>query len=1154
MYPAGAEPDGLCVFIMMNMNELKKKTVLAGVPPSAQAYFVAESLKKTGQIQRSIVCLLESEDDLTGFAEVLETFFPSSPLVFPAWDCLPYDKISPSTPLMGQRLHGLSSLLHNPHQVIITTTKALSQFLPPRDIVSQSVFKAQHSAKNIRPLLLNYLSANGYNRVETVHQIGDYAIRGGLIDLYPANEITPLRLDFFDEDLESIKTFSVENQLSVNEKNSFHLSPISEVVLTQDTIEHFRHSYRELFGTQGQEDPLYQSITQGIPFQGMEHWLPLFYENPQQFRDYLDDPLFIYNARAWDGLEVFGEKVHSYYDFRQESLKLKQDTYRPLSPSAFYISESTLKKQLSSASQVEVTSFSPKGAEDFGGRVLHSWRPKNETRREVYNLLKKHLLETSKKVIFAATTPGSLEVMKTALESLKIKPELRSWQDIENSQASTPSLLVLPLRHGFETSQFQIITEEDLYGARLSKKPKNTDKLKKKNLLEIAQFQEGDFLIHEEYGIGVYAGLITLTIQEANHDCVCLVYAEGDKLYVPVENLNILSFYANKFSSATVDKLGSSAWQVRKARAQEKIKEIAEKLAKIAAQRHMVETESYFPDASFEEFCNRFPYPETEDQSRTIQEVLEDLSRNTPMDRLVCGDVGFGKTEIALRASFIVAHQKTQVAVLAPTTILARQHHETFQRRFRGFSVKIAFISRFQSSTEAKKIREAVEKGEIDILIGTHSLLSSATKFKNLGLLVIDEEQHFGVTQKEKIKSLYPHAHILALSATPIPRTLQMAVSGIRDLSLITTAPVERLPVHTWVMPYDDLTAKEALIRERQRGGQSFFVCPRISDIGPVLRNLTKLLPDFKFAVAHGGLPPKELEKIMIDFCDRRYDVLIATNIIESGLDIPSANTLIVYRSDLFGLAQTYQLRGRVGRSKNQGYAYFTFTQEKTLTQTAERRLEVLQSLRSLGGSFQVASYDMDIRGSGNILGEEQSGQVDNVGMGLYHHMLEEALAELKSNPDKPVSLESHWTPQISLGLEILIPPSYIPDDGLRLTLYQRISDLGTDEETESFRAEMINRFGPLPLETENLIHIVSLRNLCKDLNIHKLESGPHGVLVTFYKNIFPDPEKMMRFIHKSYGTIKARPDQKLVILKAWKSIDHLIKGITALLIDLKEG
>lgn len=1142
--------------MMIDVNGLKKKTTIAGVPSSAQSYFLSKLIETTGDLKRSVVFLLESEEDLFAFGDTVKSFVPSasSPLVFPAWDCLPYDKVSPSASLMGQRLYVLSSLASNPYQVIVTTIKALSQLLPPKESVSRSTLQAHCSDKNIRGRLLEYLSSNGYNHVDTVRQVGDYAVRGGLIDLFPVNESFPLRLDFFDDDLESIKSFSAETQLSSGDKHHFYLSPISEVLLTHATIENFRHSYRELFGIQGQEDPLYQSIIQTIPFQGMEHWLPLFYKNPESFFDYLKSPLFVYNTRAWDGVEAFGEKVRSYYDFRQESLSSKQDSYRPLSPDSFYLSESALKKHISRESEIEVTSFNPKGAEDFGARLSSPFRLNHKTRRDIYGALKDHVRTSSKKIVFAAATPGSLEVMKTALERIKIQPDVCDWQTLETQSGSSPSLMVLPLVHGFETGQFQIITEEDLYGARLSKKRSLTDRQKKKNLLEINQFQEGDFLVHEDYGIGSYAGLVTLKIQNANHDCVCLVYAEGDKLYVPVENLDILSFYANKFSATSVDKLGSSAWQGRKARAQEKIKEVAEKLAKIAAQRQLSHADSYYPQSTFDDFCHRFPYPETEDQSRTIQEVLEDLSKDKPMDRLLCGDVGFGKTEIALRAAFVVASQHTQVAVLAPTTILARQHYETFQRRFRDFSIKIAFISRFQSSAESKKIREAVAKGSIDVLIGTHSLLASSTQFTNLGLLVIDEEQHFGVAQKEKIKSLYPKTHILTLSATPIPRTLQMAISGIRDLSLITTPPIERLPVHTWIMPYDDLTVKEALIRERQRGGQSFFVCPRISDIGPMLRTLSKMLPDFKLAVAHGDLPPKDLERIMIDFCDRRYDVLISTNIIESGLDIPSANTLIVYRSDLFGLAQAYQLRGRVGRSKNQGYAYFTFTQDKTLTTMAERRLEVLQSLRSLGASFQVASYDMDIRGSGNILGEEQSGQIENVGVGLYQHMLEEALAELKINPTNPVSLETGWTPQISLGLEILIPPSYIPDDSLRLALYQRISRFETDEETESFRAEMIDRFGPLPFEVENLIQIVSLKNLCKQLNIHKLESGPNGVLITFYKNTFPDPDKMIRFIQKSAGTIKARPDQKMVISKAWKNASHLIKGISLLLEDLREG
>lgn len=1139
---------------MLNFNEQKKQTIIAGVPASAQAYFIAQSLLKTGPLHRSVICLLEAEEDLHAFKGTLKTFAPNiSSLVFPAWDCLPYDKVSPSFSCMAQRISTLAHLFKNSFQVVITTPQAISTLLPSVSLLGENLLSMEKNQKSIRPRLLNYLSTKGYVRVDMVHQVGEYAVRGSLIDLYSASTAHPLRLDFFDDDLESIKTFSLESQLSLTEIPSFELTPVSEVILTPETIAHFRHHYREIFGTSAQKDPLYQSISGNLPFDGMEHWLPLFYDTCTSLFDYLKNPLVIFNPRAWQNFEAFCAKVHSAYDFRQDSMTLNQDFYRPIDPKSFYESEVSLKKKLSSFHQIELSPFNPKGAQDFGARALHTVKFKHENRNETYQSLKKHLSETSKKVVFAASSPGTLDAMKITLDAAKIQTvSCDTWQNTQEQEA--PTLMVLPLAQGFETQNFQIITEEDLYGAKLSKKKPSNLAHKKKNLLEISQFQEGDFLIHEEYGIGSYAGLVTLTIQQAQHDCVCLVYADGDKLYVPVENLYILSFYAHKFSSTSLDKLGTSAWQARKARAQEKIKEIAEKLAKVAAQRLLVEAIPYSADGAFQEFCQRFPYPETDDQSRTIEEVIGDLAQPTPMDRLVCGDVGFGKTEVALRASFLVAHAGAQVAVLAPTTILARQHFDTFQRRFKGFPLKVRLISRFQSSSEAKKIRDEVSKGEVSILIGTHSLLSSTTKFKDLGLLIIDEEQHFGVAQKEKIKSLYPHVHLLALSATPIPRTLQMAISGIRDLSLITTPPIERLPVHTWVMPYDDLAIKEALLREHKRGGQSFFVCPRVADLGPVLRNLTTLLPSFKLAVAHGGLPSKELEQIMIDFCDRRYDVLIATNIIESGLDIPSANTLIVYRADLFGLSQIYQLRGRVGRAKNQGYAYFTFTPDKVLTQTAERRLEVLQSLRSLGASFQVASYDMDIRGSGNIMGDEQSGQIENVGVGLYHHMLEEALAELKANPDKPITLSQDWAPQISLGLEVLIPPSYIPDDGLRLSLYRRISELGNEEETENFRVEMVDRFGPLPVETDNLIQIVSLRNLCKDLNIHKLESGPHGVLVTFYKNTFLDAEKMMRFIKHSSGTVKVRPDQKLVILKAWKTPNHVMKGMTAVLNDLKEA
>ena len=1139
---------------MLDINETKKLEIIGGVPLRARAYFIAECLRETGSLKKTLFCLVEHEKEIDGFVASLKAFDPAfNPLVFPEWDCLSYDKVSPSTKIMAQRLATLSHLLKNPCRTVVTTAKSLSQLILPKEALSQATLDIKKGETIKREKLLKALSSNGYVRADTVRNIGEYAIRGSLIDLYPAGHPLPVRIDFFDEEVESIKTFSPETQTTESEKESFSLAPVSEVVLTPKAIEDFRHNYRTLFGTPAQSDPLYQAISNDLPFQGMEHWLPLFYEMPlQKLTDYSVNFTVLYSPRDWDGLESFSEKTKDAYRFRKENLKT--DLYRPLSPPSLRLSESNLKKVLAEGERIELSSFSPKGAQDFGVRVLHAFTSEKGNKKNAYKLLKDHLQKASKKVILASSTLGSLEVIKKTLEGLSIDVKEKPWSEIEKSDEKGPFLTVLPLSQGFETENFQLITEEDLYGEKLVRKRAITRKSKKRNLLEVSQFQEGDFLIHEEHGIGKYQGLVILAIQEANHDCVCLSYEEGDKLYVPVENLNILSFYASKSSPTNLDKLGSASWQKRKARAKKKIKEIAEKLSKIAAQRQMASANPYIPEASFKDFCDRFPYCETEDQMRTIQEVLEDLSKDSPMDRLVCGDVGFGKTEVALRASFIVAAQRSQVAILSPTTILARQHFETFQQRFQGFPLKIALISRFQSPAESQKIRKSVENGEIDIVIGTHSLLSTQTKFKDLGLLIIDEEQHFGVAQKEKIKSLYPQAHVLSLSATPIPRTLQMAVTGIRELSLMTTPPVERLPVHTWVAPYDTLTIKEALIRERDRGGQSFFVCPRVSDISDMHHKLKELLPDFKIAVAHGQLLPKNLEKVMVDFCDRKFDILIATNIIESGLDIPSANTLIVHRSDLFGLAQIYQLRGRVGRSKQQGYAYFTFSPDKTITATAERRLEVLQSLKSLGGSFQIASHDMDIRGMGNIVGEEQSGQVKDVGVGLYHHMLEEALIELKADPDAQIMTQSEWTPQINLGLEILIPNSYISDDTLRFSLYKRISEMTEKEDIDAFKVEMIDRFGPLPQESQNLIETIFLRNLCKQLSIQKVDAGPKGVLVTFYKDTFSDSEKMMRFIGNSHGTVKARPDQKLVILNGWGSPIQIMMGMIKILTKLMEA
>ncbi|MBO6784232.1 MAG: transcription-repair coupling factor, partial [Alphaproteobacteria bacterium] len=670
---------------------------------------------------------------------------------------------------------------------------------------------------------------------------------------------------------------------------------------------------------------------------------------------------------------------------------------------------------------------------------------------------------------------------------------------------------------------------------------------------EMSSLSLGDIVVHADHGIARYDGLETLEIGGAPHDCLRLIYAGDDKLFLPVENLDLLSRYGSEDSEAQLDKLGNAGWQARRARVKNRITEMADKLMAIAAERELREApRMQVQPGIYDEFCARFPFAETEDQSRAINDTVESLAAGKPMDRLVCGDVGFGKTEVALRAAFVTAMAGRQVAVVVPTTLLARQHHETFRDRFAGLPVKIAQLSRLTTGKDAQDVRDGLANGQIDIVVGTHALLSQSVKFRDLGLLVVDEEQHFGVAQKERLKQLSSDVHVLTLTATPIPRTLQLALTGVRELSLITTPPVDRLAVRTFVLPYDSVTIREAIMREHFRGGQSFYVCPRVSDIEPLQERLKELVPEVRLGVAHGQMPVRALEDVMTAFYDKQFDVLLCTNIVESGLDVPTANTIVVHRADMFGLSQLYQLRGRVGRSKLRAYAYLTLPNDKILTDTARRRLDVMQTLDTLGAGFSLASHDLDIRGAGNLLGEEQSGHIREVGVELYQQMLEDAVAAARESGSVRAP-EEEWTPAISLGAPILIPDNYVADLGVRLGLYRRVAALVDPADIEAFAAELIDRFGPIPDEVENLLEAITLKRLCRDAGVEKLDAGPKGAVVTFRENAFANPSGLVSFITEQAGTVQLRPDHKLVYRRDWTDNQKRMTGVRRLMRRLAE-
>ncbi|MEJ2228577.1 MAG: transcription-repair coupling factor, partial [Alphaproteobacteria bacterium] len=673
-------------------------------------------------------------------------------------------------------------------------------------------------------------------------------------------------------------------------------------------------------------------------------------------------------------------------------------------------------------------------------------------------------------------------------------------------------------------------------------------------LSEASSLSPGDLVVHADHGIGRFLGLQAITAAGAPHDCLEIEYHGGDKLFLPVENIDLLTRYGSDDADAALDRLGGAAWQARKARLKKRILDIADSLIKVAAERETKEAPALTTqDGLYDEFCARFPYDETDDQAGSIEAVIEDLGKGRPMDRLICGDVGFGKTEVALRAAFVAVMSGKQVAVVVPTTLLARQHYQTFTERFQGFPLTVAQASRLVAAKELSEVREGLKAGKVDIVVGTHALLAKNIEFANLGLLIVDEEQHFGVQHKERLKQLKADVHVLTLTATPIPRTLQLALTGVREMSVIATPPVDRMAVRTFISPFDPVSIREALLRERYRGGQSFYVCPRITDLEEVAAFLREQVPELKFTIAHGQMAASQLEDVMAAFYDRKFDVLLSTTIVESGLDIPTANTLIVHRADMFGLAQLYQLRGRVGRSKTRAYALFTIPANRKLTPTAEKRLKVLQSLDSLGAGFTLASHDLDIRGAGNLLGEEQSGHIREVGFELYQSMLEEAVAALREGGAAGLSDDDQWSPSINVGSAVLIPETYVSDLSARLGLYRRLSAVTERDEIEAFAVEMVDRFGPLPVEVQHLLAVVQIKAYCRRAGISQVDAGAKGATIAFRHNTYANPAGLVTFISENDAGVKLQQDHKLVVKADWDNAEERLKGVRSVVRRLAE-
>jgi transcription-repair coupling factor (superfamily II helicase) len=1159
---AGKSPAGLL--------KTGKPLTLSQVADGAEGLVLADlaraiaAKKDAPAISLAVIC--RDGQRMATLSKALSFFAPEVQLLeFPAWDCLPYDRVSPNAVAIAQRMTTLSRLARvrgrDKPSVLMTTVNAALQRVPARDFVATHALSVAPGNVIGMQGIVGWLELNGFVRASTVREPGEYAVRGGILDLYPPGMDMPVRLDFFGDALETIRSFDAQTQISEEQLRGLDLVPVAEFQLVTETIRRFRTGYVAQFGATTPDDLLYEAVSEGRRYPGIEHWLPLFHDKLETIFDYLPDTPLALEHLAEDAAHERFTQIADYYDARRDALKQgATPPYKPLPPERLYLGEAEWKERLDTSALARLTPFAVPETDvlDVGARSGRNFAAERaEPGANVFEALGAHVLAlqaAGKRVAIALWSEGARDRMSHVLADHKLHnlQSIDSWPQALALPKPTVALAVLGIESGFETEDGAIISEQDILGDRLVR-PRRATRRAENFIAEATSLAPGDLVVHVDHGIGRFAGLQAIEAAGAPHDCLEIHYACGDKLFLPVENVDLLSRYGSEETAVDLDRLGGGNWQARKARMKSRIREIAGELIKIAAERQLREAPRLtVGPGPYDEFCAGFPYEETDDQLAAIDATLKDLGSGRPMDRLLCGDVGFGKTEVALRAAFVAAISGKQVAVVVPTTLLARQHFKTFSERFRGFPVNVAQASRLVPPAELSKVRAGLSDGSVDIVIGTHALLGKNIKFKDLTLLVVDEEQHFGVAHKEKLKTLRSEVHVLTLTATPIPRTLQLALTGVRDLSIIASPPVDRLAVRTFVSPFDPITVREALLREKYRGGQAFYVCPRIEDLAGTKDFLDKNVTEVRTAVAHGQMPATTLDDVMSAFYDGKYDVLLSTTIIESGLDIPTANTLIVHRADRFGLAQLYQLRGRVGRAKLRAYALFTLPAQKPITIQAERRLKVLQSLDTLGAGFQLASHDLDIRGAGNLLGEEQSGHIKEVGFELYQQMLEEAVMSLKAGITAPVA--DRWSPQITIGTALLIPEKYVADLSVRLALYRRLAEIEDEHAIDAFAAELVDRFGKLPQEVEHLLQVVAIKTLSRRANVEKVEAGPKGIVLSFRDNVFANPEGLIAFIREQGSAVRMRNDpktaknQQLVFFEDWPRAQDRLKGTAAVL------
>ena len=1091
------------------------------LPGAALSLAIAEAASNA---KRFTLLLTADSQSAERLQEELAFFAPElSVLHFPDWETLPYDLFSPHQDIISQRIATLYQLPELSHGVLVVPiTTALHRLAPKRFLLGSSLVLDVGQKLDVEQMRLR-LEAAGYRCVDTVYEHGEFAVRGALIDIFPMGSAQPYRIDLFDDEIETLRTFDPENQRSIDKVESIRLLPAREFPLKKEAVTGFRARFRERFDVDFRRCPIYQDLSTGITPAGIEYYLPLFYEETATLFDYLPEDSQVFSL---PGIEQAAEQF--WTDVRNRYEERRVDPQRPLlPPGELFVPVEDCFARLKQwprvvASQEDVEPGI--GRERYPAQALPDLAIEAKA-GEPLGKLRQFLESYPGRVLFTAESAGRREVLLELLARLKLRPqEVEGWSGFLDSDERL-AITIAPLDEGLLLDELALIAESPLFGQRVMQrrrreKGRDAGDNVIKNLTEL---REGSPVVHIDHGVGRYQGLVTLEIEGQAQEFLLLQYADEAKLYVPVASLHLIARYTGSDDAlAPLHRLGSETWQKAKRKAAEQVRDVAAELLDIYARRAARQGYAFKdPQVDYETFAAGFPFEETPDQQTAIDAVREDLLSAKPMDRLVCGDVGFGKTEVAMRAAFIAVHGGKQVAVLVPTTLLAQQHYNSFRDRFADWPVRVEVMSRFKSAKEVQSAIAELAEGKIDILIGTHKLLQDDVKFSNLGLVIIDEEHRFGVRQKEQLKALRSEVDILTLTATPIPRTLNMSIAGMRDLSIIATPPARRLSVRTFVMEANNPTIKEALLRELLRGGQVYYLHNDVKTIEKCAADLAELVPEARIAIGHGQMRERDLEQVMSDFYHKRFNVLVASTIIETGIDVPSANTIIIERADKFGLAQLHQLRGRVGRSHHQAYAYLLTPPRKQMTDDAQKRLEAIANAQDLGAGFVLATHDLEIRGAGELLGEGQSGQIQAVGFTLYMEMLERAVKAIRKGEQPNLEQPLGGGPEINLRLPALIPDDYLPDVHARLILYKRIANAADEDGLKELQVEMIDRFGLLPEPTKNLVRLTLLKLQAEKLGIVKIDAGPQGGRIEFSADTSVDPLVLIKLIQSQPNRYK---------------------------------